>query len=95
MKVRNMIRKRKWTARRVALVLLGSSGLLAASLLPTGCRERQQISGRDLQTLKSQEVTKRQGTLTAEEEMQILSIQARSQEEFDQKVEGVLAHRQK
>ena len=94
MKVRNMIQNGRCTALHVATVFLVSALLAVGCFLPLGCKEHE-LSGRDLQNLKTQEVTKRQGTLTAEEDMQILSIQARTQKEFDQKVSAVLARKKK
>src|SRR2546426_12786053 len=76
---------RRWPAR-LALVAFAAGSLL------TGCRQ-QELSGQDLQALKRDEIIRRQGTLTGEQQLQIGTISARTRSEFEQKVKIILSPR--
>jgi hypothetical protein len=73
---------------------LAIAWIAAAVLTGPGCQEHQ-VSQKDLQTMKKDELQAHPGTLTSEEEMRILGIQARTREDFDRQVKRILAARSK
>jgi len=64
---------------------------LAGFLLP-GCRDHQ-LSGKELQSRKVETLRQNDGKLTAEEEYQIRTIQARTDSEYDRAVSRILETR--
>ena len=66
--------------------------LLCVQAFGPGCQEHQ-LGGQELQTRKVETLRQHQGQLTAEEEYQISTIQARTGSEYDRSVARILAAR--
>jgi len=68
----------------LAFIVFGLTFGLAAP----GCSDHQ-LSGKDLQELKKEEIKNGQGTLSPEAQFQIGTIQANSRSEFEEKVQQI------
>jgi len=79
---------RSWNWIRAAALGV-SLGIIAG-----GCKEHQ-LSGQELQALKRETLQEKQATLTSEEKFQIGSIQARTQSEYNRKVEQIIQAQKK
>ena len=76
----------RWRRLVLAFVVFG---VLASG---AGCQDHQ-LSGQELQSRKVETLRENQGKLTAEEEFQIRSVQARTAPEYDRAVSRILAAR--
>ena len=75
--------------RSRVLSALAGAGIVALWLGLAGCKGHQ-ISGKELQDLKQEEIQK-DTTLSPQEKYRILGIQARSKSEFLREVQRILA----
>ena len=75
------------------LFFISVLSLVFFALLEGGCQQQRDLSGLELQQLKIETLKENEGELTETEELRIRSIQARTESDYNESVERVIAER--